>query len=393
MQVHGDQDQGQRRAPWRCPWNFVGAAALLLVSSIGTVGQESTRQSLPAAAPNVAIDTDVIRERFQALGIEYGFIYTGEALANLSGGLRKGGIFDGKLEATLQVDLGKLAGWNGLKFYANAFQLHGTGRLKADYVGGLNTVSNIEALPATRLSELWLEQQFVGGALSVRVGQLAADTEFLFSDYGNFFVNSDWPTIAAANLPSGGPAYPLSTPGVRIKIEPSSDIAVLVALFNGDPAGPGPGDDQKRNRHGLNFRIGDPPLGIAEIQISANQEKSKSAVASRIKLGGWVHAGRFADQRLDERGVSLAAPTSNGTPLRHSGNYGIYGVVDQQLYRPAGGDANSGITAFGRIAASPSDRNLVSFYFEGGIIFTGLIPTRPDDRFGASLIYAQISDG
>lgn len=381
-----------KRASLRWAPGLLGAAMLLSCAVLGAHAQE-TRYPSPAADPaGPRSEFDLARERFKAMGIEYGFVYTGEVLGNVSGGLQRGAIYDGKLEATFQADLGKIAGWEGLKFHSHIFQLHGTGRLKREYTGAINTNSNIEALPTTRLYELWLEQSFAGGAASFRFGQLAADTEFFFSTYGNFFVNSDWPTIAASNLPSGGPAYPLATPAVRLKVQPSNDVALLLAVFNGDPAGPGPGDEQKRNRYGLNFRVQDPPLIISEVQFSANQDKASPALASVLKFGLWGHTGRFDDQRFDESGISLASPGSSGKALRHRGNYGIYGIVDQQLYRPAGGDASSGVVVFTRISASPSDRNLVDFYVEGGTVVTGFIPGRPDDKFGASVIYSHISD-
>ncbi len=60
---------------------------------------------------------------------------------------------------------------------------------------------------------------FPGGAGSVRIGQLAADSEFLRSRYAGLFVNAtfSWPGIASANLPSGGPAFVLATPGARVE--------------------------------------------------------------------------------------------------------------------------------------------------------------------------------
>jgi porin len=79
-------------------------------------------------------------------------------------------------------------------------------------------------------------------------------------------------------------------------------------------------------------------------------------------------------------------------PLLHRGDYGIYGVIDQQLYRPSGGDGDSGVSVFARGSVSPSNQNLVNFYVDGGIVFGGMIPNRPCDRFGASVIYARFSD-
>jgi porin len=76
----------------------------------------------------------------------------------------------------------------------------------------------------------------------------------------------------------------------------------------------------------------------------------------------------------------------------HRGDYGVYGVVDQQLYRPQGGAPDSGISVFNRSSISPSDRNLVDVEIDGGIIFAGMIPHRPNDKFGASVIYSRFSD-
>jgi porin len=108
--------------------------------------------------------------------------------------------------------------------------------MRRDYVGGINTIAAIEAVPTTRLSELWLEQSFAAGKASLKVGQLTADSEFFFSELSTMFLQSDWPTIAAVNLPSGGAAYPLSTPGVRLKVDPVN-VSLLLAVLNGGLAG------------------------------------------------------------------------------------------------------------------------------------------------------------
>ena len=142
-------------------------------------------------------------------GVVFGLEYTNDLLSNVRGGSRTGTIDQGKLQGLLTIDFGKLAGWDGLSLFSNFFQIHNTGRIRRDYVGGINTIAAIEAVPTTRLSELWLEQSLAGGKASVRVGQLAADTEFFFSGLSAMFLQSDWPTIAAVNLPSGGAAYPL----------------------------------------------------------------------------------------------------------------------------------------------------------------------------------------
>ena len=349
-------------------------------------------------APSIATslpqngDPAGIRKRLHDRGITYNLIYTNDVLSNVSGGIKRGTIDQGKLEGQLTIDLAKLAGWQDLTLYANAFQIHNTGRIRRDYVGGMNTIAAIEAAPSTRLSELWLERKFLNGAASFRIGQLAADSEFFFSDLSAIFMQSDWPTIAAVNLPGGGPAYPLSTPGARLKIEPLKDTTLLLAIFNGDPAGPCAADPDTCNRYGLNFRMRDPALLMGEVQFRTNRGKDDTGLARTLKLGAWTHLGKFEDQRTANDGRLLADPASSGVPAEHRGDYGLYGVIDQQIYRLRGGNADSGVSLFSRASVSPSDRNLVDIQVDAGFVVGGMIPNRPDDRFGASVIYARFSD-
>jgi porin len=352
----------------------------------GVAPVPSIARSLPANG-----DPFGTRSWLAERGVTFGFVHTTELLSNLRGGIRRGTVFDGKLEAMVGIDFGRLAGFDGLSFYSNSFQLHGSSGPNRSLIGGLNTISNIEALPTTRLSEIWFEQQFWGGKASLRAGQLVTDTEFLVSQYFNFFITSDWPTNPKTNIPSGGAAYPLSTPGVRLKIDATPQTTALLAVFNGDPAGQCGIDPERCNRHGLNFRVNDPPYLIGELQYRYNQEPTSTGLAGGVRVGAWHHFDRFNDLRFDIDGLSLANPLSGGVARRVRGNDGVYAVFDQQLYRPPGADANTGILLFGRAAYSPPDRSLNDFYLDGGIIFAGMIHARPADAFGASFLYAHVS--
>jgi porin len=335
------------------------------------------------------------RKWLEDRGTTWTVFYTNDLLSNVSGGIKRGTIDQGKIELQVATDLDKAAGLKDLTLYWNAFQIHNTGRIRRDYVGGMNTIAAIEAAATTRFSEFWLERKFLNGAGSIRLGQLTADSEFFFSDVSTIFLQSDYPTIAAVNQPGGGPAYPLSTPGARLRFDlgKQKETTLLFAIFNGDPAGPCAGDPDTCNRYGLNFRVHDRALLFAEAQFRRNQGKDDTGLASQIKIGAWGHLGQFDDQHYDVSGLSLASPLSSGMPALHRGDSGIYGIVDQQLYRPKGGAANSGISVYARASISPSDRNLVDRYIDGGIVFNGLVPNRPDDKFGAAFIYAHFSNG
>jgi porin len=332
------------------------------------------------------------RKALAERGITYELNYIGEWQMNASGGIGRDGFYIGRLETVVDVDLAKVAGLQGLGFHINGFQIHGDGVTGAK-IGNLMPTSYIEALPTTRLSELWLEQQLIDKALSIRFGQLAADSEYNTSTYANQFINSTfgWPAIFSADLPSGGPAYPFAALGVRVKFDPDKNVSLLASVLNGDPAGPGRGDPQTRNRYGLNFRLQDPALILGEVQYRYNQAPGTAGLAGTLKLGGWHHFGTFDDRNAEVGSSPSATPSSHGMSTRVRGNHGIYGVIDQQIWKLQSGDPDKGVGVFVRGSASPSDRNLVDLYVDGGIVFAGLIPRRPDDVVGIGAAYAHTS--
>jgi porin len=194
------------------------------------------------------------------------------------------------------------------------FQIHGGGLSRGALLNFMD-VSGIEALPSTRLYEAWFERRW-GMHLSLRAGQLAADTEFMTAKYTDVFTNASlgWPVALSLNLPGGGPSPPLAALGARLRADLSDNLTVLGAVFNGDSAGPGPDDPQLRNRYGLNFRINDPPLFLGEAQFLWNAKKGDPGLDGKFKLSAWRHYGLFNDQRFDGAGVSLADTASNGVP-------------------------------------------------------------------------------
>ncbi|GJD51803.1 Porin B [Methylobacterium crusticola] len=336
-----------------------------------------------------------LRAALKPRGVEYSLTYIADVLGNPVGGLRRTAIVEDRLNLRLNLDLATIAGWQGATLHANAYFIHGTG-LSRYAVGNLLATSVIEALPSTRLYVLWFDQKLLDGTLALRAGQLAADTEFIVSQTATLFVNSTfgWPAITGLDLPSGGPAYPLATPAVRAKYVPDKDVSLQIGLFDGDPAGAArPGnavDPQRLDRTGTNFRTRDPALVVAEAAYTYNTEPGSRGLPGTVTLGGWQHFGRFDDTLRDTAGLSLADPSSNGVARRLRGNAGVYGIVDQTLYREPGQD-DEGLSAFARLAMSPSRSSLVDLYADGGLAYKGLFGSRPDDTVGLGVAHARIA--
>jgi porin len=351
----------------------------------------------PELQPTIASNVPALAEFKKGLydlGYNLQFSYFADPWVNPIGGVKQGAAYEGLLYMVLDADLAKIAQLDGLSFRASAYQIHGR-QLSADNIFNLATIDSIEALHTTRLFELWIEQKF-SDLLAIRIGQLAADNQFFISEFGyNLYVNSTfgWPTIFHKDLPGGGgPNYPLATPGVRIKVTPTDQLAFLIGLYNGDPAGSGfTGLEEIKDPAGINFRLQDPPLLMTEVQYRYNQDNADSGLGGTVRLGGLYHFGKFNDQLFGIDGQPLGAPSSSGIATTYRGDYSLYGVIDQMLWRLPGDDPKKGVGAFARVAVFPSDRNLVDLYADAGINFMGLWDKRPNDKFGIAASFTHLS--
>ncbi len=337
------------------------------------------------------VHADDVRRSLAGAGVVFSVGYTGDVFGNPTGGQKTGTHNAGLAEASVEIDFEKISNARGLTFFASGYQIHGTS-ISGENVGGIAAVSNVEAYRSTRLFEAWIEQSLVNDAVSIRVGQIAADAEFFVVEGGSNFINSTfgWTTITSDNIPVGGPIYPIATPGIRVAVEPDSGLKLMAGLWNGDPVGPCPEDRDpgQCNKYGLDFRLSDAPLAIMEAEFNT-VGGTIVGLPGTVKIGAWHHFGDFDDLRYNAFGGSLGATSS--TPLKHEGNHGVYAVIDQTIYRVPGDDKRN-ITVFARAAASPSDRNVVNRYVEGGIVVTGPIASRPQDVFGIAVAYSGISD-
>jgi porin len=101
----------------------------------------------------------LLPQPLQKYGVKFAATYIGETLGNVSGGLKRGAIYEGRLNLALDADLQKLVGISQLTFHANVSQIHGDG-LSRSNLQSFFVVSGIEALPTTRLYEAYFEKQW-----------------------------------------------------------------------------------------------------------------------------------------------------------------------------------------------------------------------------------------
>ncbi len=350
----------------------------------------STETSIAPLIPQL----NEFKQALIALGYNFQVNYTGEGLGNPVGGAQQSAAYEGLLELGIDGDLNRIAGLKGASFHINAFQIHGHG-LTTYNIYNFATISGIEARRTTRLFEAWVEQELFDGLASIRFGQLTADSEFLANELDVLYWNGTfgWPVLTSFDLSGTGPHYPLTTPGIRLKITPNKQTAFYIALFNGDPAGVGQDVAQAETKNccGINFRLKDPPLVMGQVDFAYVLPIGEQGLTGKFRVGGWYSFDTFNDQFVATDGLPLADPASNGIPVVHRGNQAAYALMDQMIWKHPGEDPWRGIGFFALAMAAPAVQNLISFEFQFGVNFTGLWDARPHDSFGVAIDYSRVS--
>ena len=321
-----------------------------------------------------------IRKWLAERGVFYNEIYTNDVLANLQGGNRRGTIDQGKLESMLTVDLEKLAGLQGLSFYSNNFLIHNTGRIRRDYVGRHQHHRGDR-----------------GGADDAAVG-IVVRAEILGTARRAFGSASSPPTSSSSSAISAacscraiGRRSPPSTcraEGRPIRCPPPACVSRSIrprtlrccsAVFNGDPAGPGTG--RRAIAQSLRPQFPRPGSRLSSWPRRSSgpiRARTDTGLARTLKLGGWRHLGEFDDKRFANDGTLLADPEGSGVAAQPAGKFGpLCRDRPAALSAARAATADSGISVFGRISVSPSDRNLIDFLSTAGSCLPASIPDRP----------------
>jgi porin len=366
---------------------LIVAALLILTPSINVDAQQA-----PSVAENATSDPKSIWERdhltgdwgglrtnLETKGITFALQEQSELWGNFVGGLRRGATYNGLTTTSAEFDLEKLLGWPSAKIFVSAFEIHGHGP-SASLVGNLQLISNIEATPDIKLYDLWLEQELFNHVLSIRIGQEGANDEMMLTKYGAVFLNSSFgfPGLLAADLPSGGPNYPLAAPFVRVRYM-SGALSLTSAVYTADPAPPGSGDPQLRDAGGTAFRLNDHALSFAELAYSA----TPGGRAGTYKLGMLYSSATLLS-------ASDLPNTSTPIPTNHSGGFAFYGIVDQTIW-PRGDSADDGIGLFFQVMGTPDDFSFSNLFIEGGLNWKAPFPGRENDVLGLGVAYLGIN--
>lgn len=387
--------------------SVVGLFLLLLSSMSLHAGEIATVATNPAStwydslltSDHLLGDLPYRKQLADSNGITFNGQLINDMLWNTLGGASAGSADSGVLQFGLDADMKKLIGLEGGTFHTSWLWTYGN-NVNAN-VANAFSASGISANPSFRCYELWYQQAFLGNLFNLRGGLLALDTEFTLSDTAALFVNSSFglANLGTFDLVNSGAQYPMSTPGIRLEIDPADWLMLHTVFSQANPF------TQKQNQHNFNWNFG-PSGGFLNMTEAVVKWKSllQSNLPGTAKAGFWIQNGPSPTLPVT---YQLAAPGN----VQYS--TGFYAVADQAIYRPshaatsvpsfpAGSgsidqqpDTGSpqGLNAFGRIGFTPQPDNPMSLFVDSGLVYTGLIPTRKADRLGLALAYGQVSSG
>lgn len=316
------------------------------------------------------------RSKLAEKGVTFDFFYIADLEANPSGGIQQTQAGWPRIRGTVDINFDRLIEWQGLSFHATGLWQSGV-NLGAK-IGTLANPSDLVSAHTTRLDSFWLQQLFFSNKLRIRAGQLAG-----LDFYGNQEYGGSWLIepmgYAFGNLFSTiyESFNPAGTPGAEIRVAPTRKFYVKSAVMAGNR------NPYKQDPTGFHFQIRDTPNFLFEAGYLVNQTDGNAGKSGRsgksypgeYKFGGVYNGGKFAD------------PSGR----KSSGNYLIYGMASQALFRSEA-DSNRGLDGTLGFDWSPDDVGRENSQITAGARFNAPFRHRPKDWIACAFVYSKISD-
>jgi len=311
------------------------------------------------------------RSAVKELGVDFTFEYDAQFFSVVSGGVDRGAAYMGLGYAAMDMDLEKLVGWGGGKFFASAMWLHGES--PGQYIGNELAVSNIDAYDGVRLHEMYLGQDI--GNLRLKAGSLLAEDDFVESVYRDILINDAFgpPASWSANTLNAGPTFQSAGLGIHVRYDITRATYVQAGIYDGDIFDNAAGDPAI-NQHGVHFELGKGQGWTSLYQIGYNgfEVSDGTDLPGWYRLGAWHHSAQFEQH--------------DGSTTE--GNGGIIASIDQMVYRELG---DQGLGSFLRFGVAERDRSRFHWTLDTGLNYAGLFPGRDEDVIALGIVYAKHS--
>ncbi len=351
--------------------NKVIAASLGSILTMATFAnaQEAVQTPAKEEAPQSWYERDslFLASATESLSEKTGFTpaltWTGEVWGDVSNKNNMNSFVDSLFTIEVEQDLSVLSGKDNMgrigvsAFYYN--QTHGGSLENVSEKSNQGYVSNIVAGDMARVFEIYYANEFEtkAGTFGFRIGQLAADEDFMGMDYSDTFLNSSFgamPNIAPGNLFS---QYNVATLGLVVYYTYENFDATF-GVYNGNI-----GEDISSN-NGFDYKN---TFDTVAFWYQFGYNYKVGGLDGRVMVGGNYHS--------DPTKANFDEGTTNNF-------YSFYAGIQQALFNDDEGNAKFGV--YGRVGFVPnSESSDNNFYADFGFNWFAPIPCRENDVFAA----------
>ena len=352
------------------------------------------------------------RDLLATNGINISLNYLSNLAGNVTGGKSRGFTYCDNFTLDLEFHSEQLLGYKGGTLSVIMLNRDGN-NLSARNIGNQFTVQQVYGGSTTVFYGLTYEQRFCDDKISFKFGRMAAGDDFASSPLYWLYMNNGIDGNPQS-LPVNGSfsTYPWSVWGARLRAKTSSETEAMVGVYQVTPQASIP------YMHGLNWNINPNDGAMVIGQYGWAPEFFKSAASSLPA----PHDGKVVvvSSKSDEKNFTpsidaIASETPHGLPGHYwmggyystwtypqfgsspgqqggqVGAYGLYWHFDQMLYRMSP-TKDTGLTAWSAFILCPQQNTAkVPFQYNGGLVYTGMIPCRPRDLSIFGVIYGNFS--
>lgn len=278
-----------------------------------------------------------------------------------------------------QLDMEKLAGWDGVTVRAVATARQGQSTSVRDLQGNAPHMANVQGTfgrgnQDSRLSELSIEKTFKDQGLSIKAGRLGLGMDFnvMACDFAST-------AFCAAQMGKWQGNIWMNTPvsqwGARVKQQLNPEVAVQVGVYEFNP------DNGNGKAEGQGWSLDtDHADGVTiPAEVVWTPKSFVNGLPGSYRVGGMYNT---ADDIANQKDIA----TGEGKNRTFAG----WLAVEQQL--TSTGSGRQGLHSFANFTWHDRDTNKVDNSQQIGVKYIGLADSQPNDILGLAVNRVHVND-
>jgi porin len=333
--------------------------------------------------PHLLGDWGGLRSRLNDLGVSFNIEGVDEAVANLSGGLRRTAQQAGQVGWQTKFDLQKLIGLQGGAFEVTLVQRWGRDLAADAGIPALQLLNEVYGRGnILRLEEFAYKQEVFGGRFQLAVGRLAFGDDF-------FSFNCDFINLTFCGAPPGNIVgnyiynWPVSQWAARGQWNFTPDVYIKAGVYDSNPAYL----DTTPNIALLPSVPADSQGVLVPAELGWKPKFGD--LAGDYKIGGWWNNSAAPNAATSVNGEPILVSGLPGLPGH--GRYGFSTELQQQVtHDRADADPKNGLYAFFNATFADRRTSTQDYQIALGIFQQGVGP-RPEDGWGLAVGTTQVN--